>query len=72
VSKECFEVGGYYKHPAGKTVYVTGVNRTHMYGTTLIVESNGSFEACGSDASSFVNWKRITKEEFMKENYSKG
>ena len=66
-----FEIGKFYKHATGQCLSIVGKLTTTMFGDTLIAEQNDSidFQAVGSDDSSAVNYKEITKEEWMK-NFS--
>ena len=63
-----FEVGKYYKHPAGDMLHVVCWADTFMYGSTMIAEDDGGeLLAVGDTESNAVNYHEITKEEWEAE-----
>lgn len=66
-----FEIGKYYRHTTGEEIAILGRLKTTKFGECLIAESNKSinFKAVGEEEGAAVNWKEITKEQWMK-NFS--
>jgi hypothetical protein len=67
-----FEVGKFYKHASGKTLYIIAEVKTFLWGNTLIAEEgsykrglNGKLTAVGSKQYSAVNYCEITEKEFL-------
>ena len=63
---EKFELGKYYKHNAGKKIYICGICSTATYGMCLMGETDqGDFYGVSNDKYATVNWHEISKEEFL-------
>jgi len=64
-----FEIGKYYQHGGiGKKIAVLGRIFTTMWGECLVGETSESrLEPLGSDEGATINYKEITKQEWMKE-----
>ena len=64
-----FEVGKYYQHASGKKMAIVGEVNTTLYGDNVLVgepDSTPNLRPVGRDESNTVNWKEISKEEWMK------
>ena len=64
-----FEIGKYYQHGGiGEKIAVLGRIFTTMWGECLVGETSESrLEPLGSDEGATINYKEITKQEWMKE-----
>ena len=66
-----FKIGKYYKHNSGRVIFIGGVCDTYIYGRCLIGDDRtGSIVPVGRDEASFINWKEISKEDFLKDEKS--
>jgi hypothetical protein len=70
---EKFELGKCYKHNGGGEMHICGIADSVMWGTTFIAEQGDGqtltpIEMNSKDSA--ANWVEITKEEFVKNNYS--
>lgn len=64
-----FEVGKYYQHASGEKMAIVGEVNTTLYGDNVLVgepDSTPNLRPVGRDESNTVNWKEISKEEWMK------
>jgi hypothetical protein len=60
-----FEIGKYYKHTSGATLYPCAYAGTNIYGVTMIAETGeGGFKPIGSGPDACANWREVTAEEF--------
>lgn len=61
-----FELGKYYEHTSGAKYYIAGVMDSIFYGMCFIGEDDrGGFDPVGSTADNALNYKEITKEQFL-------
>jgi hypothetical protein len=61
-----FELGKYYKHSTGKKLHICGLVDSYYYGNCFAGEDeNGNLSDVGKDADNTVNWKEISKDEFI-------
>lgn len=70
---EKFELGKCYRHNGGGEMYICGVADTILWGTSFIAEVGGEQDLTPiamNSKDSAVNWVEITKEEYIKNNYS--
>ena len=67
-----FEIGKYYRHGAtGKKISVLGKLTTTLWKECLVGETSESrLEPLGSDDGATINYREITKQEWM-EGFSK-
>jgi hypothetical protein len=66
-NSKIFRIGKYYKHSGGRVMLVGGAAKTHIFGNCLIGDDkSGSLIPVGKDETNFVNWKEISKEEYLK------
>ena len=66
-----FELGKCYQHTTGHKLAVIGLVDSHLYGSSLMAETNDDnerFMCVGRDESATANYTEITREEFRK-NY---
>jgi len=62
-----FEIGKYYQHSGGHMLSILCEAKTTLYGDCLIAEElGGSFRPVSKDAEATLNWKEVTKEEWMR------
>jgi hypothetical protein len=61
-----FELGKFYEHTTGSRLYIAGVMQSMFYGMTFVGEDEyGEFSPVGSTEDNAVNYKEITKEQFL-------
>jgi hypothetical protein len=67
-----FELGKFYEHTTGSRIYIAGCVSSIVYGVTFIGEdAYGDFSPVGFGEDNAVNYKEITKEQFLSKSLSK-
>ena len=61
-----FEIGRYYKHSGGETMYCCAYAGTYAYGVVMLAETGeGNFKPVGDGPSYCINWREISEDEFL-------